>query len=262
MTSADLIFVLRKVAGFAISPYVWLILALLLCMVLVWRGRRGLATALMGLMVSALLFVAFVPLGWGLIHQRETIHAPAPVTEPVDGIILLGGGERRAVSAHWGRAEINEAGDRVIAAATLARQFPQARVLVTGGHALRRPGRPPLRSEAVLSAEILIGLGVAKERLLIENRARNTPENARRGLIRAAPEPGARWVLVTSGFHMDRALRQFEQAGWEGLIPYPVDFRTTTWGDALGWAPYRNLAVLESGLREQLGRLVLWIGGL
>lgn len=261
MTGPDIVFVLRKAAGFAISPYVWLILALLLSMVLVWRGRRGLATALIGLTVSALLFLAFVPLGWGLIHQRETIHTPAPVAAPVDGIILLGGGERRAVSAHWGRAEINEAGDRVIAAAMLARQFPQARILVTGGHALERPGRPPLRSEAVLSAEILTGLGVAPERLIIENRARNTPENARRGLIRAAPEPGARWVLVTSGFHMDRALRQFGQAGWEDLIPYPVDFRTTTWEDALGWAPYRNLSVLEGGLREQLGRLALWIRG-
>lgn len=262
MSGADIVFVLRKAAGFAVSPYVWLLLLLLLCVVLIWRGRRGLAAALLGLAIASLTFIAFVPLGWGLIHQRETLYLPAPIEGPVDGIILLGGGERLAVSAHWGRAEINEAGDRVIAAAMLARQFPQARILVTGGHAEDRSGRPPLRSEAALSAEILTGLGVDADRLLIEDHARNTPENARQGLARATPAPGSRWVLVTSGFHMDRALRQFRQAGWEGLVPYPVDFRTTTWDEALGWSPYRNLSILESGLREQLGRLALWIGGL
>lgn len=262
MTMSDLIYFLRNLAGLAVSPYVWLLAGLVLCMLAVWRGRRGWAMGLLATMVAGLLVIAFIPLGWSLVHQRETLHSPSEPDAPIAGIILLGGSERRAVSAHWGRAEVNEAGDRVIAAAMLARQFPQARVLVTGGHALQRPGRPPLRSEAVLSAEILTGLGVAPERLIIENRARNTPENARRGLMRAAPTPDARWILVTSGFHMDRALRQFEQAGWEGLIPYPVDFRTTTWDDALGWAPYRNLAVLESGLREQLGRLALWIDGL
>lgn len=262
MTGADIIFALRKIAGFAASPYVWLILTLILCMLLIWRGRTGLASGVLGGLVAGLLFVAFVPLGWGLIHQRETIYAPTPLTGPVDGIILLGGSERPKVSAHWGRAELNEAGDRVIAAAVLARQFPDARLLVTGGHAEQRPDRPPLRSEAALSSEILIALGIAPERLVIEDQARNTPENARRGHERAAPRPGDRWVLVTSGFHMDRALRQFRQAGWETLVPHPVDFRTTTWEDALGWSPYRNASLLEGGLREQLGRVLLWLRGI
>lgn len=262
MTSADLIFVLRKIAGFAVSPYVWLIVGMLVCLVLLWRGRtRWVAGVLCGL-VAWMLFIAIVPLGWTAINQRESLYPPAMPEGPVAGIILLGGSERRHVRAHWGRAEINEAGDRVIAAASLARQFPQARVLVTGGRGGPRPGRTDLPSEASVSAEILAGLGVQTERMLIEGRARNTLENARLGLERAAPQPGEHWILITSGYHMDRALRQFRQAGWDGLIPYPVDFRTTTWGDALGWAPYRNMVTLEGGMREQLARLVFWLRGL
>ena len=259
---SDLIYVLRNIAGLAVSPYVWLIGALLLSMVALWRRCHRWAMGILGAVVAGLLLVAFIPLGWSLVHQRETLHPPSEPDAPVAGIILLGGSERRHVSAHWGRPEVNEAGDRVIAAAMLARRFPHARILVTGGKAETRPGRPALSSEAALSAGLLVELGIASRRLLLEDRARNTPENARLGLEAAAPKPGDRWVLVTSGFHMDRALRQFRSAGWTDLVPYPVDFRTTTWGDALGWAPYRNLSVLESGLREQLGRLLFWMRGI
>jgi len=256
-----LIFMLRELAGFVISPMVWGLLGLGLALVMLWRGRVVAARRVLVVLLVGALIVTSLPLGWPVIAAREADHAVTPVPETVDGIILLGGAERRAISAHWQRAEVNEAGDRVIAAAMLAHRFPDISVIVTGGHGHTRADGTVVPGEAEISARILTGLGIEPARLILEDRARNTRENARLTLERLGPPgPEGRWLLITSGFHMTRALGEFERAGWQGLVPYPVDFRTTTWRDALGWRPYGNMAMLEQALREMLGRLALRLG--
>ena len=248
----DILFVLRKLAGIAVSPMTWIVLGLVLTLVLLWWGRTIAARRVTLALLVGVLAVSILPLGWPVIAAREGQYPANPELGKVDGIILLGGAERLAISARHGRPEVNEAADRVIAAALLARRFPQAPVLVTGGRAA--PGE---RGEAEISAAILTGLGIAGDRLIIESRARNTAENARLSLDRVAPGPQARWVLVTSGFHMPRAMAAFTAAGWPAPTPYPVDFRTSTWRETLGWYPHANMSQLRSALREQLGRLVL-----
>ncbi|MBK1634195.1 YdcF family protein [Rhodovulum adriaticum] len=241
---------LRQAVGIALSPVAWLLAGLALALVLVWRGRlRGARWLLAGLF-AGLLAISLVPLGHPMLAAREAQHPANPVLDQIDGIILLGGAERPAVSARWNRPELNEAADRVIAVATLARRFPGVPVLVTGGH-----GAPPTPSEAAISAAILRDLGLDPARLILEQRARNTAENARLGLARVRPAPGARWILVTSAGHMPRALAEFRAAGWPAPIPYPVDYRSTGWADATGWHPYRNMAQLHAALHEIVGQL-------
>ena len=260
VTSDDLIFVLRKAAGLAVSPVVWLLLGLALAWWLSWRGRARGARRILGLLLAGLLLVSFVPLGWSVLAEREARYPPEPPLTEIGGIILLGGAERLEVSAHRGRPELNEAADRVIAAATLARRFPGVPMLVTGGHGTTRNG-VAIPGEAGISARILTALGVARDRLIIEDRARNTAENARLSLARVTPEPDRPWVLVTSAFHMPRAMAEFTAAGWPAPVPWPVDFRTAERRDALGWRPLANMARLGAALREMLGALALWLGG-
>ena len=100
-----------------------------------------------------------------------------------------------------------------------------------------------------------IDSGLPPERMLFEDRSRNTSENARLGHALAAPGPGERWALVTSAFHMPRALRSFAAAGWEGVVPVPADFRSRAWADGMGWNFHRNLGLLNTALREAVGRL-------
>lgn len=257
MTMADdLIFLLRKAVGLAVSPMVWVLLALGLALVLSWRGRAVAARRVIAALLALLLIIAFVPLGAPVIAAREAHHPPEPPLSRIGGIILLGGGEDIDASARWGRPELNSAGDRVVAAATLARRFPDVPVLVTGGRAA--PGQP---GEAAISARILTGLGVPPDRLIVEDRARNTRENARLSLAHLTPDPARPWVLVTSAFHMSRAMAEFAVAGWPEPIPWPVDYRTGDLADTTGWDPYLNMARLETALREILGTLAARLAG-
>jgi len=73
------------------------------------------------------------------------------------------------------------------------------------------------------SAALFESLGVDKSRLLMERSSRNTEENAKFSKVLAAPKSGERWWLVTSAYHMPRALAEIShQLPDVTLIPFPV----------------------------------------
>ncbi len=78
----------------------------------------------------------------------------------------------------------------------------------------------------------------------------------------AAPKPGERWLLVTSGYHMPRAIGVFRRAGFE-VEPFPVDWRTRGSVDAL--RPFMSvgdgLRRTDTAVREWVGLFVYWLTG-
>ena len=186
------------------------------------QWTRLAATAFM----MAFLVVAlstWTSLGALMLHPLEDRFArPDPAPERVDGIIVLGGGFEGAVNLARGGYELNASGDRFVEAAVLARQYPQARVVVTGG-----TGTMVLEGEGdgETAPRLLTALGVEQGRLVLENESRNTDENARFTRAMVNPQPGQTWLLVTSAFHMPRSVLLFEKAGFE-VVPWPADYRT------------------------------------
>ncbi len=68
-------------------------------------------------------------------------------------------------------------------------------------------------------------------------------------------------MLVTSASHMTRAMRSFEAAGWTGLIAYPVDYRTGSFRDGMGWDLVGHLEILNAAIRAQVGQLAYRLTG-
>ena len=209
-------------------------------------GRRGLALVSVG--VVGLAATAFLPTGaWLMVPLENRIAAPPELPERVDGIVVLGGAVDETVTAARGRPTFNHAADRLVSAAALARRYPHARIVVSGGDSHILGGAGP---ESAVMKAFLVQDGIEPARILEENGSRNTHENAVFALAEAEPQAGETWILVTSAFHMPRAVGCFRRAGWS-FIPYPVDFKTTGRFSfetqmVLGWQLYLSeLAVKE-----------------
>jgi uncharacterized SAM-binding protein YcdF (DUF218 family) len=253
-------FVLSKVLGFFASPSNLMIGLGLVGVLLL---PTGLARAGRRLMVASLIALALLglsPLGNALIIPLEQRFPPWDDTRgPPDGIVVLGGAITPDVSLARNEVALDEAAERVTAAVALARRYPAARIIYSGGSGalLYNEG-----SEAVAAVRLFESLGIPPERIIAEEQSRNTVENAVFSLLLAMPQPGERWLLVTSGYHMPRAMGIFRRAGFP-VEAYPVDWRTRGPQDVV-----RPFTTMGSGLqradtaaREWVGLLVYWLTG-
>ncbi|PTR12537.1 YdcF family protein [Cereibacter azotoformans] len=246
-----------KLIGALLRPDIWILVVLAVIVLALMMKRRRLALWTGSVTLALLVALAVLPFGNLLLQPIERTYPARPQPDRVDGIIVLVGSGNVRSSAYWGQMQLNEGGDRFTAALALARNFPQARVLFAGGSGALRDLSGAATSEAEMAEQCFRDPGITPERLLLEARSRNTAENARLSLALAAPAPGETWVLVTSAFHMPRAMRSFETAGWPGLVPWPVDYRTSSFTDGIGWNLTRNLAAI----REQIGQLAYRLSG-
>lgn len=253
-------FVISKIFWFFAQPAnlaVLLILASLAATVLAWR-RLALWAGTGAVLV--LVLSVWSSLGANLLGPLEDrFHRPANLPERIDGIVVLGGGLEGGINKVRGGYELNSAGDRFVETAILARRFPDAKVLVSGGS-----GELLLNGEADADTapRLLTALGVAPERLMLENRSRNTDENARFSKELVNPQPGEIWVLVTSAFHMPRSVGLFRKAGFPA-IPWPVDYRTSG-AEGRGFFVDNAMDSLQNttlGIREWIGLFVYWMTG-
>ena len=211
------------------------------------------------LMVAAVVLLAicgFSPLGKLLLYPLESRFPP---WDAPDGIVILGGSIDADLSAAHGTAIVRSAADRIIAAAALAHQYPNARVIFAGGNSnlISNDAR-----EADFAAAIFESLGTSKARLIMERRSRNTQENAEFSKALAAPKSGERWLLVTSAYHMPRAVGLFRKAGFD-VEAYPVDWRVGERSDLLMFSTIAldGLGRTDVAIREWMGLVAYWATG-
>jgi uncharacterized SAM-binding protein YcdF (DUF218 family) len=245
-------FILSKILGFFALPSNLLIGIGLVGLVLLCTRFTRLAS---WLVVTSLVLIALFglsPLGNALILPLEQRFPAWDASRgPPDGIVVLGGVIAEDVSAARDAVALNEAAERITVAAELARRYPRARIVFSGGtNALIFDAG----AEAAFAVRQLEALGVAHERITAEEQSRNTIENAVFSRLLANPKPGERWLLVTSAYHMPRAMAVFRAAGF-AVEAYPVDWRTRGPADAV-----RPFGSLGDGLRETDAAAHEWIG--
>ena len=253
---------------FYASKILWLVAApsnFLLLLVLLGGGLGFTRLAQGGrrLMAAAALLLAvcgFSPLGALLLAPlEEQFDQPATLPLAITGIIVLGGGIDEISTHARNQVALTEAATRMTEAVTLARRFPQARLVFAGGTAAMM-GTTFTESEA--ARRFWSEFGVAPERMQFEDRSRNTAENAEFTKVLLQPKPGETWLLVTSAFHMPRSIGIFRRIGFE-VTPWPVDFRTMPFPGILrphGEAS-QNLRLVDVAVREWIGLVAYWLTG-
>lgn len=254
-------FIASKMIGAFLRPDTWIVIALAGIVIALILQRRRIAIWISSITLGLLVVLSALPLGDLLLQPIERRYPANPNLDAIDGIIVLGGGEDTRASAYWDQVQLNEGAERYTAALALARRFPEAQVLFTGGSGALRDVAGAATSEVSIAERFFLTQGIAPDRLLLEGQSRNTAENADLSLALADPSPDETWVLVTSAFHIPRAMRSFETAGWEGLVAWPVDYRTSGFGDGMGWDLTGNLSVLNTAIREHVGQLAYRLAG-
>jgi uncharacterized SAM-binding protein YcdF (DUF218 family) len=222
-------FVLSKTIGYLVMPSNLLMAIGLIGLVLLFTRFRRLASWLIVTSLVLIALVGYSPLGRILLLPLEERFPPwDPSRGAPDGIVVLGGAISPGVSAARGVVALNGSAERLTVAAELARRYPNARIIFTGGTASLDPTEP---LEAPLAVKEFEALGVAHDRITAEEQSRNTIENAAFSRLLADPKPGQRWLLVTSASHMPRAIAAFRAAGFP-VEAYPVNWRTRGRRDA------------------------------
>jgi uncharacterized SAM-binding protein YcdF (DUF218 family) len=242
-----MLYPLSKIFWIVVQPGNLLVLLLALGVIGAGFGLRR-ARLLVVLATLAMLAIAVLPLGaWTIVPLEERF--PQPALPPrIDGIILLGGAVNLPITRAHGQVALNRFAERITETLALARLHPEARVLVSGGDPGLDPGG---LTEAQAMRTLLLALGLDERRLLLEERSRNTYENAVYSKALAQPQPGQVWLLVTSSFHMPRAVGCFRAAGF-AVLPYPVDYQTDG-HSGFGFSFDTELSLFDLALHEWVG---------
>lgn len=254
---------------FPASKLFWLVaqpgnlLAILLGIgaVLLWTRWRLVARGLVTAVAIILGAMTTLPIGgWLLSPLEEHIARPMVLPEHVDGIVVLGGAVDARLTEARGELHVRDSGERIIAGLQLARRYPNARILFSGGIPGLLAGRSA--QQARWLSALLHDVDISPDRVIYEDDSRNTFENAVFGKRAVDPEPAETWLLVTSASHMPRALGCFRKVGW-AVVPYPVDYQTRPEVD---WTPQDislldGLALATTAAREWTGLVMYRLSG-
>jgi uncharacterized SAM-binding protein YcdF (DUF218 family) len=261
MVEISVFFYASKIMWFVLQPSSMLLLILAFGLLLYRLGRTTFAIRLLAGAVVIYAIGGLTPVSNALMLSLEQ-HYPRPDAQnagPIDGIIVLGGVIDGLVSSKGGEIALNEAAERLTEAAALAYRYPKARIVLSGGDGalLYESG-----DEASYAKEFFTRIGIDPARITLERKSRNTWENAVYSRERIQPQPGERWLLVTSAFHMHRAMGVFRAAGFP-VTPWPVDYRTRGPEDL--WRvpprPSEGWKRIDMAVREWVGYVAYWATG-
>ena len=253
-------FIFSKIAGWLTQPMTWL----LLCFTGSWllTARQPLAARrVLGLGLLALVLMGWEPLPDLVLHHLESRYAemaPDADLRAYAGVVVLGGGtESGRLQQSHRQPLLNASGGRLSASAALALRHPHVLLLYTGGEGELNGQGPSEASRAQLFYD---AMGVPPGQVRYESASRTTYENAILSAKLSGIDPHQRWLLLTSAWHMPRAMATFEHAGWN-VTAYPVDYRAE---DGITWSRYSlldGIARWHLLVHESVGLLGYWITG-
>jgi uncharacterized SAM-binding protein YcdF (DUF218 family) len=210
-------YTLSKALLFLLQPMVWIAI---LCIAAVITRRRRLKRSL--LITSIGLFLVFGnPLLFAEVMSWWEVPNQGQDTRAEYAVILGGYADFNTAERS---IEFNEAADRLTAGLSLYKAGQVKTLVLSSGVTFQEELGP---TEADISSDWLLSVGVPEEGLILETQSRNTHENAlytAAMLIEGAPEL-PHIILITSAFHMKRAQACFEHQGFS-VTPYPVDYKS------------------------------------
>ncbi len=247
-------FIFSKLMSAITQPLFWLSLWWAVALLMLSRWQRAAVGMLwLGLVVLGLLgFEAMPNALLRSLENRYPVPNAASVSRHV-GVVVLGGAIQHPDSylAH-AQVPLGESAERMTVPVGMLRQHPNLALVFSGGDGrLLTTGVP----EADLAKVFYQEQGVDLSRVTLEGGSRTTRENARQVAALLGPRCQEPWLLVTSAWHMPRAMAEFEAVGCR-VTAYPVDFRTGAATPLTEYSMAQSLLRWQTALHEWLGLAV------
>jgi uncharacterized SAM-binding protein YcdF (DUF218 family) len=245
---------LSKLLPLFVYPLGVAILLGVVAALLVWKGKRrsGFAAVVAGVV---LLWVCATPVFSHLVRgslEREFPPMSVDETPVADAIVILGGAVHMVDSAKE-VMDLSDSFDRLLHALRLFKARKAPMLIASGG------SRPGTASEAEVMATLLSELGVPRDAILLEPSSRNTYQNAVNTRAILEGQGIDKVLLVTSAFHMRRAVAAFQALDVE-VVPAPTDYEVV--GEEYGilnWLPGAEALFRTTySVKEYLGLVVYW----
>ncbi len=244
-------FIISKLLAFLLKPLNWAVILLVVSFFFKTKKRRHRSR----LAAAGILIFFTNPL---IINQLSLRWEAAPVElselrDTADYAIILGGYFGAEVQSTAGLPQFSLPVNRFISTFQLYKMGRVRKFLLTGGGGTLFGSGP---NEADEVHAMLRELGVPEADILVENQSRNSRENAlfTKNLLDKT-DPGARCLLITSAFHMPRAVGCFEKVGLK-TTPFPVDF----YGKPFRWRPSHLIEPDELAFMKWNALIKEWIG--
>ena len=175
----------------------------------------------------------------------------------LDGIVVLDGEIDIRTFVSRGVPVGLDSDTRLIGGFELARRYPNARVVYSGGSGtIERQPRPG----TFAATYIFNQMGLDPSRLTLESKSRNTWENLLYSRRAADAKPGQVWALATSAYHMPRAMGVANRLGWR-MLPWPTDYMTPRSGFTSLFDVPRNLEIADLAAHEWIGLAAYRLSG-
>ena len=254
-----LLWIISKVFWIIFSPDRFLFLLLFVGVCFLYWGREKLGKRLVAIVTVILLFISLVPVqSLMLVPLENRFPIPEPLPEKIDGVIVLGGSEIPMLTKIRGQVSLSDSVERLTTFLSLARRFPEAKLVYAGGQGAINEQEYKAAHTAKLFFE---QMALDTDRVLFDSQSRNTMENAQNALQLVKPEKREKWVLITSAWHMARSVGIFRKLDWQ-VIPYPVDYKTTGKMEFYLRIPsLTRVAGLSTTIYEWVGLFYYWLLG-
>ncbi len=222
-----------------------------------WRRLSGLSACFAALVLFITLFTTAGAVTLQILEAR----LERPATEPaeVSCMIILGGAFDNEINTARGGMELNQSADRFVEALRLARNYSEARILISGGDGSISG---TFEGEAQTAERFFSAFGISSERLIKENASRTTYENSLNTAELLKAQGLENCLLITSAFHMPRSVGLFAKAGIT-ITPWPVDYRTSgVVGLGLDFTqPALNAQITTTAAREWMSLAAYYLTG-
>lgn len=210
--------------------------------------------------LALIILLGVLPIGPLMLSYLERQYPlPQTLPEKIDGIIVLGGAFDSNLSAKTGLLAANDHIDRMFCFVDLARKYPQAKLVFSGGAG---DILNPDAMEADDASAFFKLVRLDNREILYENKSRNTYENAFYSKEMLKPASGENWIVTTSAYHIPRTVGIFKKLDWN-IIPYGCDPKTLGTNDVLSRIPNAtgNYYMLNLAVKEMIGMAVYKITG-